>query len=194
MALLSPTRIEDDRGIVSGRVLLRAPEPADYEAWSALREASRSFLAPWEPTWPPDDLTRTAFRRRLRRYARDIREDLARPFFIFRARDGVLLGSCILSNVRRGVAQTGTLGYWIGERHAGQGYMTEAVRGIVAHAFDELGLHRLEAACLPRNEPSQRVLRRVGFTQEGFARAYLKINGRWEDHLLFGMVSSDPRT
>ncbi len=71
--------------------------------------------------------------------------------------------------------------------------MTDALKGIVAYAFDELGLHRLEAACLPTNIPSQRLLRRTGFTEEGFARAYLKINGRWEDHLLFAMVSTDPR-
>lgn len=194
MALLSSTsRLDEDRSILAGRVMLRPPALADYVEWATLRHESRAFLAPWEPTWPADDLTRPAYRRRLRRYARDVREDAARPFFVFRARDRVLVGSCILSNIRRGVAQAGTLGYWIGARHARQGFMTDAVRGIIGYAFDELGLHRLEASCLPSNQPSQRLLRRVGFTQEGEARAYLKINGRWEDHLLFGMVSSDPR-
>jgi ribosomal-protein-alanine N-acetyltransferase len=193
MALLaSPSRIETDRAIPAGRVYLRSPSLGDYSEWVALRTESRGFLSPWEPTWPPDDLTRAAFRRRLRRYAREVRDDTARPFFIFRG-DGPLLGSCIISNIRRGVSQAGSLGYWIGERYARKGYMSEAVAGIVGHAFDEIGLHRIEAACLPSNEPSQRLLRRVGFTEEGFARGYLKINGRWEDHLLFGLVSGDAR-
>jgi ribosomal-protein-alanine N-acetyltransferase len=193
MALLSATGSDEERGILAGRVTLRAPASGDYIAWAALRGASRAFLAPWEPTWPPDDLTRAAFRRRLRRYARESREDASRPFFVFRAEDGALMGSCILSNIRRGVAQAGTLGYWIGQAFAGKGYMTEAVKGMIGYAFDELGLHRIEAACLPSNEPSRRLLTRVGFTEEGYARAYLKINGRWEDHVLFGLLFSDWR-
>lgn len=184
---------DEQRGILAGRVMLRAPAIGDYAEWAALRGASRAFLTPWEPTWPPDDLTRGAFRRRLRRYARETRDDMSRPFFVFRAGDGTLLGSCILSNIRRGVAQTGTLGYWIGQQFAGKGHMSEAVKGLVAYSFDELGLHRVEAACLPSNEPSRRLLARVGFAEEGYARAYLKINGRWEDHVLFGLVSSDWR-
>lgn len=190
MALLA-VGTDEQRGIAAGRVLLRLPASGDYEAWAALRGASRAFLTPWEPTWPPDDLSRGSFRRRLRRYAREIRDEVSRPFFVFRAEDGALMGSCILSNIRRGVAQTGTLGYWIGQQFAGKGYMTEAVRGVVGYSFDELGLHRVEAACLPSNEPSRRLLKRIGFTEEGYARAYLKINGRWEDHVLFGLVCSD---
>ncbi len=184
---------DEQRGILAGRVMLRVPASGDYAEWAALRGASRAFLAPWEPTWPPDDLTRGAFRRRLRRYVREIRDDVSRPFFVFRGEDGALLGSCILSNIRRGVAQTGTLGYWIGRQFAGKGYMSEAVKGLVAYSFDELGLHRVEAACLPANEPSRRLLARVGFAEEGYARAYLKINGHWEDHVLFGLVSPDWR-
>jgi ribosomal-protein-alanine N-acetyltransferase len=194
VALLSSTnRADSERQVSSGAVYLRYPILSDYAQWARLREESRDFLVPWEPIWPIDDLTRAAFRRRLRRYAREIRDEIAHPFFVFRTSDDALLGSCILSNIRRGVAQAGTLGYWIGERYARHGYMTEAVRGVVAFAFDELSLHRIEAACLPTNEPSRRLLRRVGFTEEGHARAYLKINGRWEDHLLFAIVASDPR-
>ena len=191
MALLSSP--EPDHHVASGNVYLRYPLPGDYEEWAALREESRDFLVPWEPVWPIDDLTRSAYRRRLRRYAKEIRDEIAHPFFIFRANDDALMGSCILSNIRRGVAQAGTLGYWVGKRHARQGVMTEAVRAIINFAFDELALHRLEAACLPSNQASQRLLKRVGFSEEGFARAYLKINGRWEDHLLFGLIASDTR-
>jgi ribosomal-protein-alanine N-acetyltransferase len=194
VALLSSNnRTDSDRQVAVGTVYLRYPAPGDYQQWSELREESRAFLVPWEPVWPIDDLTRSAFRRRLRRYAREIRDEIAHPFFIFRSSDDALVGSCILSNIRRGVAQAGTLGYWIGERYARNGYMSEAVRGVVSFAFDELSLHRVEAACLPTNEPSRRLLKSVGFTEEGLARAYLKINGRWEDHLLFAIVATDPR-
>jgi ribosomal-protein-alanine N-acetyltransferase len=194
VALLSSTaRSDTERQVGQGAVFLRYPVAGDYAAWSRLREESRDFLVPWEPVWPVDDLTRAAFRRRLRRYAREIRDEIAHPFFVFRESDEILLGSCILSNIRRGVAQTATLGYWIGKRYARRGYMTDAVRAAIGFAFDELGLHRLEAACLPANEPSRRLLARTGFREEGYARAYLKINGRWEDHLLFGLVATDPR-
>ena len=99
-------------------VFLRAPQTADYADWAALREASRAFLAPWEPTWPADDLSRGAFRRRLRRYAEDLRTDSSYAFFLFRKSDHVLLGGVTLANIRRGVAQAGSLGYWIGEPYA----------------------------------------------------------------------------
>ncbi len=86
--------------------------------WANLRGESRRFLAPWEPSWAPDSLTRGAFRRRLQRYAIDWRTDQGYSFFLFRLEDGVLVGGIGLSNVRRGVAETGSLGYWVGERFA----------------------------------------------------------------------------
>ena len=103
--------------------------------------------------------------------------------------DETLVGGLSLSNVRRGVAQTATLGYWAGEPYAGRGYTTDAVRGAVRFAFKTLGLHRVEAACVPENDRSRRVLEKAGFESEGRAREYLKINGVWRDHLLFGVVS-----
>ncbi len=175
------------------RVYLRPPDYTDYEAWSSLRLESRSHLEPWEPTWPPDDLTRPAFRRRIRRYHREIREDRAYPFVVMDARADTLLGACTLSNVRRGVAQACSLGYWIGARYAGQGFMTAAVDRLAAFVFEDLRLHRLEAACVPDNEASQAVLRRCGFQREGLARRYLKINGRWQDHVLYALLDDDRR-
>ena len=164
----------------------------DYEQWRWLRELSRDFLTPWEPTWPADDLTRGAFRRRLRRHAEEIDRDEAYPFFIFREGDHALLGGLTLGQVRRGVAQAATLGYWMGEPHAGRGHMARAVRATTGFAFATLRLHRLEAACLPHNLASQRLLERVGFQREGYARAYLRIAGVWQDHLLFALLESDP--
>jgi ribosomal-protein-alanine N-acetyltransferase len=152
---------------------------------------SREFLAPWEPTWNEDDLTRNAFRLRAKRAAREISTDEAYSLFIFESHSETLLGGLTLGLIRRGVAQACTLGYWMGQRHAGKGHMTEAVRGALRFAFSELALHRVEAACLPNNEPSRRLLERVGFQPEGLARAYLKINGAWADHLLYAALSND---
>ena len=170
-------------------VTLRPPRGSDYEAWAALRLLSHAYLQPWEPTWPEDDLTRSAFKRRLSIYGREMDAGNAWPFFIFADTDQALVGAITLSNIRRGVAEAGTLGYWIGRPYAGRGHATAAVSGLVAHAFDELKLHRVEAACVPTNHASRRVLEKAGFTLEGRARAYLKINGAWADHLLFGVVN-----
>lgn len=172
-------------------LVLRAPLAGDYPAWAALRMESREFLTPWEPVWSEDDLTRTSFRLRVKRAAREIASDEAYSLFIFEARSEALLGGLTLGLVRRGVAQACTLGYWMGQRHAGKGHMTEAVRGALNFAFSELALHRVEAACLPHNEPSRRLLERVGFRREGEARGYLRINGVWADHLLYGMLAAD---
>jgi ribosomal-protein-alanine N-acetyltransferase len=172
-------------------VFLRIPQMTDYAAWTSLRAASRKFLTPWEPLWPPDDLSRASYRARMKRYARDVQEDLAYPFFIFLAASGALCGGLTLSNVRRGVAQTATLGYWIGQPHARKGLMTEAVQALLPFVFDHLALHRLEAACLPHNAASIRLLKVCGFTQEGYARQYLRINGEWHDHLLFAILAED---
>jgi ribosomal-protein-alanine N-acetyltransferase len=171
---------------------LRAPQLADYDQWTALRSQSRSFLQPWEPIWPADDLTRPAFRRRLRRYGEEIRLDQAYPFFLFRSSDNLLLGGLTFSNVRRGVVQAVTMGYWMGAPHAGKGLMSEAVRASRTFVFGNLGLHRLEAACLPNNASSIRLLEKVGFTREGLARRYLCIDGRWQDHILYALLTDDP--
>ncbi|PKQ06597.1 MAG: 30S ribosomal protein S5 alanine N-acetyltransferase [Alphaproteobacteria bacterium HGW-Alphaproteobacteria-11] len=194
MAFLRSITKPDTAPLILGEgVYLRTPQPGDYAAWAQLRENSRDFLTPWEPTWAQDDLTRTAFRRRLRRYMREIREDHAYPFFIFREQDEALVGGCTLSGVQRGVQQSCTLGYWAGEKYAGQGYVTAAVRALVPYVFEELKLHRLQAACLPENERSRAVLRKCGFTEEGNARGYLRINGMWRDHVVFAILRDDPR-
>ena len=173
-------------------VFLRTPEPSDYAEWASLREASRTFLTPWEPIWPADDLTRAAFRRRLRRYAEDQRTDQSYAFFVFRSIDQVLVGGVTLANVRRGVAQAGSLGYWIGEPYGRRGYMTAAVRALLPFAFGALRLHRVEAACIPTNQASIRLLQKTGFSREGYAREYLCINGIWQDHLLYARLKDDP--
>ena len=180
---------EPSLSIEGEAVSLRAPQMADFEEWAALREASRDFLVPWEPTWPADDLSRNAFRRRLRRYSEDQRSDQAYPFFIFRTEDQMLVGGLTVTNIRRGVAQAGSLGYWMGAAYARRGYMTAAVQALVPFAFSTLKLHRVEAACIPANAASIRLLEKTGFTREGYAREYLCINGIWQDHLLYGRLN-----
>ncbi len=173
-------------------VFLRAPQMTDFSEWAQLRERSRSFLVPWEPEWPADDLTRASFRNRLRRYASEARLDQGYPFFVFRASDGLLVGGVTLSNVRRGVAQAANLGYWMGEPYAQKGHMSAAVTALIPFSHGALGLKRIEAACLPENVASVRLLEKLGFVREGYARKYLCIAGKWQDHLLYARLSSDP--
>ncbi|HKN30673.1 MAG TPA: GNAT family protein [Roseiarcus sp.] len=192
MALFGLTRTVNPEPLVRGDGLyLRPATPADYASWSRLRAASRAFLERWEPTWPEDDLTQAAFRRRLRRQEEDISRDEAYAFLIFDQTSDQLLGGITLGGVRRGVSQTGTLGYWMGVPHAGKGRMTRAVSATVDFAFSKLRLHRVEAACIQDNGPSIAVLERNGFQREGYARGYLKIDGAWRDHVLFGLLESD---
>jgi ribosomal-protein-alanine N-acetyltransferase len=192
MALLRAVSTSDLGPVIeSEKVTLRTPQMADYSAWAELRAQSREFLAPWEPLWATDELSRASFRRRVRHYLRDLREDVGYALFIFAVSTGALVGGLTLCNVRRGVTQSCTLGYWIGAQYANQGYMTAAVRAVVPFVFDSLELHRLEAACLPTNTASIRLLEKTGFKREGLARRYLRINGVWQDHLLYALLDSD---
>jgi [ribosomal protein S5]-alanine N-acetyltransferase len=189
MAFFRTINFSDPQPSVVGEgVILRTPQPTDHPEWAALREQSREFLTPWEPTWPADDLSRSAFRRRLRRYTEDLRTDQSYAFLIFRSADGRLVGGLTLANVRRGVAQAGSLGYWMGLPFTRHGYMTAAVRAVIPFAYGTLRLHRLEAACIPTNTASIRLLESTGFVREGYAREYLCINGIWQDHLLYGRL------
>ncbi len=187
---LAPKRKER---IVTERLVLRLPEHRDFRQWVALREASTRFLTPWEPTWSSDHLTRRAFTGRVRWAARTASDGSALPLFLVRHADNMLLGAITLDHIRRGPAQSGTIGYWIGQAHARQGYMREAITGLVHHAFVELDLSRIEAACLPENAASRGVLEKCGFKYEGVAQSYLQINGRWRNHVLYANLRHDRR-
>jgi [ribosomal protein S5]-alanine N-acetyltransferase len=192
MAFLRPSPgIDPDAEIRGERVCLRFPAMGDYAAWAELRALSRQHLTRWEPQWARDELTRSAFRRRLRAAQRDARDDLGYGYLIFAETPLRLVGGLNISNVRRGIAQMASIGYWIGAPYTGRGLMTEAVRTVAPFAFSALRLHRLEAACLPANAPSMRVLEKAGFRPEGQARKYLKIDGRWQDHNLYALLRDD---
>jgi ribosomal-protein-alanine N-acetyltransferase len=178
--------------VIQGRgVWLRPPQMSDYGPWAELRTLSRQHLMPWEPAWPRDDLTKSAYRRRIKHYQREARDDLGYAFLMYEADTDRLLGGVTLSNVRRGVTQSAMLGYWLGLPYVGYGHMTAAVRAVLPHAFEQLRLHRIEAAAQPINSRSVGVLKRAGFIEEGLARRYLKINGAWQDHLVFAILAED---
>jgi ribosomal-protein-alanine N-acetyltransferase len=190
-AWLRLRRVRNRDDLASGRVQLRPARLSDWKPWAELRAASKAFLTPYESTWPRDMLTRPAFARRVRRQAEDWDAGIAYHFLILREADDVLLGGINLTDVRRGNVQSGSLGYWIGAPFARQGYMTEAMRAMLRFAFRDLDLHRIEAATLPDNVPSRRLLEKFGFAQEGYAREYLRVNGMWRDHLTFALLRED---
>ena len=175
------------------RMVLRPPVHSDYRAWSALREQSADFLKPWEPSWSSDHLTRKAFVNRVYWANRSIAQGTALPLFLERRTDRQLLGAITLDNIRRGPAQAGTIGYWIGEGFAREGYMREALTAVVHHAFQVLDLSRLESACLPENTASRGLLEKCGYKYEGVAQSYLQINGRWRNHVLYANLRGDRR-
>jgi ribosomal-protein-alanine N-acetyltransferase len=179
--------------IETERLTLRPPAHGDFRPWATLREQSAAFLVPWEPTWSPDHLTRKAFANRVYWANRSIASGAALPLFLERRSDRAFLGAITLDNIRRGPAQDGTLGYWIGEPYARQGYMREAIEAVVHYAFETLDLSRIQAACLPENKASRGVLEKCGFKYEGVAQSYLQINGRWRNHVLYSNLRSDRR-
>jgi ribosomal-protein-alanine N-acetyltransferase len=171
------------------RLYLRPPRLSDWAEWADVRECSRGFLTPWEPVWPRDALTRAAYRDRVVYYAQEWHRGSGYLFFLIRKEDRRLMGGISIAEVRRGISQTGTAGYWLGEPYARQGYMTEALEAIVRFAFGTLLLHRIEAACMPNNAASRQLLNKCGFREEGYAAKYLKINGEWADHVLFARLA-----
>ena len=181
----TPPAIETDR------LSLRLPEIGDHAAWSLLRRNGEAFLRPWEPTWAIDHFSRRSFRNRVYWAWRAREEGKALALFLLRNDDRSLIGAITLDNIRRGPSQSAQVGYWVGPRYARQGYMREALGAVVNHAFVNLDLSRIEAACLPENVASRALLEASDFSYEGRALAYLQINGRWRDHVLYARIRAD---
>ena len=179
--------------LVTERLVLRPPQHKDCRRWVDLRQVSREFLTPWEPAWSADHLTRKSFSDRVYWARRSIADGSAVPLLLIHREDETLLGAVTLDNIRRGPAQAGTLGYWIGKPYARCGYMREAIDAVVHYSFAMLDLSRIEAACLPENVASRRVLERAGFKYEGVAQSYLQIDGRWRNHVLYANLRPDRR-
>lgn len=187
------SRQSDSVELASDRHLLRLPRFQDYRQWYTLRSESRRFLEPWEPTWRSDELTESAFRARVNRNEQEFASGQAVPLLLFSQAEKALLGGITIGYIRRGAAQCCMIGYWMGERHAGQGHMHAALKLVIPYIFSSLQLHRVEAACIPDNARSIRLLEKAGFQREGYLREYLKINGEWRDHVMYSLLSTDRR-
>jgi len=179
--------------ILTARLSLRLPEHRDFREWAKLRHESKAFLSPWEPIWAPDHLSRASFTNRVYWSQRAVKNGNAVPLFVFHKEAGQLVGAITLDNIRRGPSQVGTIGYWVGQQYARQGFMSEAIIAMVAHAFGALDLSRVESACLPDNLASRGVLEKAGFKYEGVAQSYIQINGRWRNHVLYAALRGDRR-
>lgn len=167
------------------------PKWADFEEWVTLRRNNIDHLAPWEPSWNPEHLSRSSYRSRLAQFKKMVSADTGYPFHVFRADTGKLVGACNLTYVRRGSLQGASIGYWVGQEFSRQGFARASVRAVLKFAFGELGLHRVEAGVRPENTASIKLLENLGFKHEGTARGLIKIDGKWEDHFVYARLSSD---
>ena len=179
------------RKLSGKRVFLRPPKRRDALKWQKLRMASKSFLVPWEPAWDASSCSRRAFIRYFKNSNYLANMDRAYSFLIFNIEDKSLLGGVNVGNVRRGVSQSASLGYWIGKQHSKKGYMKEALDILIPSLFLDLQLNRIEAATLENNLASKNLLNKIGFKKEGKLRKYLKINGEWQDHVLYSLLEYD---
>jgi ribosomal-protein-alanine N-acetyltransferase len=182
--------------LVGSRVLLRPLRVDDWDAWREVRLRCRHWLEQWEPQPEPGSvdpaLEREAFRARCGAWDRQRHFDAAYGFGLFLT-DGRFAGEVSLGSVQRGPFQMGYIGYWIDKDLAGNGYVPEGVVLMMRHAFDVLDLHRLEAAIVPRNEPSRRVAEKLGLREEGIAVRFLQIQGVYEDHMRYAITLEEWR-
>ena len=183
--------------LVGPRVLLRPLQGNDFPAWREVRIASRDWLEPWEPRPEPGSADPVAdadaFRARCAAWDRQRQFDAAYGFGLFRRDDDRFIGEVSLGTVHRGPFQSASIGYWIDRRHAGHGYVPEGVALIIRYGFDDLHLHRLEAAIVPRNAASRRVAAKLGLREEGTSARFLQINGVFEDHVRYAITVEEWR-
>ncbi|MDC0651637.1 GNAT family N-acetyltransferase [Alphaproteobacteria bacterium] len=179
--------------LTGNRIFLRPPKRRDALKWQRLRMASKSFLIPWEPAWDASSCSRRSYIRFFKNSNYLANMDRAYSFLIFNIKDKSLLGGLNVGNVRRGVSQSASLGYWIGKQYARSGYMKEALEILIPSLFLDLQLNRIEAAILENNLASKNLLKKIGFKKEGNLRKYLKINGEWQDHVLYSLLEYDSK-
>jgi [ribosomal protein S5]-alanine N-acetyltransferase len=180
--------------LLSERLLLRPPRASDATALRRLLVANADHLRPWSPAPAAgaDPLSLLELTRGLLRQRSEWRDDRTYAFVVsYRNEPALPIGRITLSHVARSAFQNAYLGYWLDARQQTRGLMTEAVLRVVRFAFEDLGLHRVQAAVLPRNAASRRVLAKAGFREEGLAQRYLQIAGFWQDHLLFARTNDE---
>ena len=177
--------------ITGQKVILRPPQYSDWKAWADERKKNKLYLQPWEPLWSINELERSSFVKRVRMFERLSHNDQAYSFLIFTSDNEDFIGEVNISNVQRGIIQSCTIGYWIAKDCEGKGMMSESLELVKEFIFNELKLHRIEAACLPHNIPSLKLLLKNGFIKEGTARKLLKINDKWQDHTVLSFILDD---
>lgn len=177
--------------INTDRLYLRPALPSDYHQWRDVRVRNHAYLKPFEPTWPKNCLEQDFFLRRIERLAQDWQQDRGYAFLIFEQVSSALIGGININNITRGAAQYASLGYWLAQDAQGKGYMTEAGHAALDFAFTQIHLERMNAAALPHNRKSRAMLTRLGFAEEGFAKAYIQIDGIRQDHVLYGLNADD---
>ena len=177
--------------ITGQKVILRPPQYSDWKAWADERKKNKLYLQPWEPLWSINELERSSFVKRVRMLERLSHNDQAYSFLIFTSDNEDFIGEVNISNVQRGIIQSCSIGYWIAKDCEGKGMMSESLELVKEFIFNELKLHRIEAACLPHNMPSLKVLLKNGFIKEGTARKLLKINDKWQDHTVLSFILDD---
>ncbi|HEY3595003.1 MAG TPA: GNAT family protein [Polyangiaceae bacterium] len=189
-----PVSISIGAQLEGKRLILRAPKATDIADLRSLLIRNASHLRPWSPSPPPgtNPVGFTELGRSIARHRRDWKAGTGFVFVaVLRERREPIVGRVALTSVTRGPFQSAQLGYWMDFTHLGRGFMTEAVELVLGFAFEWLSLHRLQAAVMPTNAPSRRILTGRGFREEGLAERYLLIGERWEDHLLYGLTSED---
>jgi len=188
------TKARHAKDCINGhRVMLRALEASDFSEWKEVRLNNIEWLTKWEPTRPagmPDVINdRNAFAARCN--ARDRERHLGSGYGFGIFVEEKLCGEINISSIQRGPFQSCYVGYWIDERCAGNGYTPEALAVVLQYAFEEIGLHRVQVAIIPRNASSRRVVEKLSLRDEGIAKRYLEINGEWEDHIRFAITSEE---
>ncbi|MEM9716452.1 MAG: GNAT family protein [Pseudomonadota bacterium] len=179
--------------LATERLFLRLPLLSDHLDWVALRRDASDQLQACEPAWAPDHFSRAAFKNRVKWAAKSFENNRAIPLFLERRENGALIGAVTLDNIRSGPNKSAEIGYWLGHAYQRQGYMSEALDAAVHYAFEQKDLSRIEAACLPDNMASRNLLEKSGFKYEGVAKAYLEINGYWQDHVVYAALRADRR-
>ena len=180
--------LKKEKELIGKKVILKQPKKENWKEWAELRQRSREFLQPWEPKWPNNFLTKESFTSFINMIENSLKKKNGYNFFIFNKKKKHLMGGISLTNFKSEGYKSITIGYWMGQDYAGRGYMKDSLKIICDYCFSDLGVNRIEAACLPKNLTSKKVLLNVGFEIEGYAKKYLNINGKLEDHLLLAKI------
>ena len=175
--------------IFGKQVILKKPIKDNWKEWAELRQRSRDFLQPWEPRWPKNFLTKDSYNLFVSQSETALIKKQIYNFFIFHKKNKKLMGGISLTNYKSEGYKSITIGYWMGKEYSGKGYMKDTLDVISNFCFDELNLNRIEAACIPKNIKSKKVLISTGFKIEGYAQKYLSINGKLEDHILLAKIN-----